>query len=74
MPCDHCPTYHQLGYDLCPACQGGRTPTDPAPRTRDALLQDLAEQLAHALHEGQVSLAQVRVWLTLLQQARQPTQ
>lgn len=71
MPCDQCQTYHQLGYDACPACQGSRAPAEVAPRTRDAVLQDLAEQLAHALDDGRVSLQHVHRWLALVEQARQ---
>jgi hypothetical protein len=71
MPCDLCDAYHSFGYDECPACPPDRPHADPRPPTTDALLHDLAEQLAQALEDGQVALPQVRAWLVLVQRARQ---
>ena len=68
--CDQCEAYHQLGYDVCPACQSA--PGSPLPpATPLALLMDLEDQLRRCLDEGgRVERYQLAVWIALTAQAR----
>src|SRR5262245_20547980 len=69
MPCDHCTSYHQYGYDQCPACHP-ETPIT-ATVTPQELLLDVADQMARRLTEGgPVPAYAVAVWLALVNRAR----
>lgn len=70
MACDLCDTYHQLGYDRCPACQS--TPDAPQPpATPIALLRSLEEAMRQCqMSGGHVDTIELADWIALVNTIR----